>query len=455
MNDVPATKRRRGKYTLWISILTLLIAACTVSKQPVPEQEVVQEAAHTVLPMRAAGLTTPTGTPTPRPTATAAPTEVPSPTPTTTETSTPSPSPSPSSTSTPGAVLTATTTATSTPTAPPETPTVATTATPADPPRRAEQGVQSAGASPVPPLILANYFTWFDNDGWSDCNISAGDRPAQPYSSDDPAAIKRHVEQALGAGIDGFTANWFAPGNRTDHNFATLLAQSQGTDFHSTVVFSRHIWPAPPATPEAIIAAIRYILDTYAQHPNFLHAAGKPVLFFTDVYRVPRAGSQTAQEAWAAIRAVVEPQHETWWIAEGLDPSFLSVFDGLYAHKITHASLSNDYAKASQWADDVRAWAAQTGARKLWVATVMPGWDDRDAGCRTDVRVPTNPHRRSRNEGAFYRATFEAALTSAPHWLWINSFNEWVEGTYIEPSIQYGDTYLRLTREFADRFKGR
>ncbi len=63
-------------------------------------------------------------------------------------------------------------------------------------------------------------------------------------------------------------------------------------------------------------------------------------------------------------------------------------------------------------------------------------------------------HKREREDGAFYSATFEAALASQPDGLWINSFNEWVEGTYIEPSQQYGERYLQLTREFAARVKG-
>jgi hypothetical protein len=35
----------------------------------------------------------------------------------------------------------------------------------------------------------------------------------------------------------------------------------------------------------------------------------------------------------------------------------------------------------------------------------------------------------------------------------LSSFNEWVEGTYIEPSMQYGDKYMELTKEFVAIFK--
>jgi hypothetical protein len=67
--------------------------------------------------------------------------------------------------------------------------------------------------------------------------------------------------------------------------------------------------------------------------------------------------------------------------------------------------------------------------------------------------VPNQPHRRDREDGALYQATFDAALQSNPDWLLLSSFNEWVEGTYIEPSVQYGDKYLEMTRELVNIFK--
>ena len=84
---------------------------------------------------------------------------------------------------------------------------------------------------------------------------------------------------------------------------------------------------------------------------------------------------------------------------------------------------------------------------------MTPGWDDLRAGCKPDVRVPSKSHKRDREDGAFYQATFDAALKSNLDWLWIHSFNEWVEGTYIEPGVFYGDKYMQMTKEFVQQFK--
>ena len=393
---------------------------------------------------------TPTRTYTPRPTFT--PTATATGTPTTTFTPTITPSATPTRTVSPTATSTHTLTPTPSPTSlPSPTATVTPTARPL-PATNAPQVISSAHAhADVPRLALASYFAWYDADGWSACNISGGDRPAQPYGSDDPAAMARHVQLALSAGIDGFTLNWFAPGERTDANFNTLLAQSAGTSFASTVIFQRHNWPGSPApNQQNIAAAVRYILDRYGSHPNFLKLNGRPVIFFTDLPRVP---SGSPAQFWAAVRQQADPNHTSVWIGEGLDFSYLTVFDGQYVFKITHAAYPQDYVKSSRWASQVRAWENTTGQSKLWVATLSPGWDDLRAGCRPDIRAPSDAHKSDRGDGAFMSANFAAAQASNPDWLWIHSFNEWVEGTYIEPSQLYGDRYLNLARELIQQFK--
>ena len=214
-----------------------------------------------------------------------------------------------------------------------------------------------------------------------------------------------------------------------------------------------NIWPRVAAhNHQTIGGALQYVIDRYGNHPNFLHLNNKPVIFFTDVYRTPATG-ESPQQFWTAVRAQVDPQHQTVWIAEGLDASYLSVFDGLYVFKISHAAYPHDYLKMTRWGNNVRAWAEQTGQAKLWIATISPGWDDLRAGCVPDVRVPNTPHKLDRAEGTIYQATFDAALASNPDWLILSSFNEWVEGSYIEPSEFYGDKYLLMTKEFVRQFQ--
>lgn len=308
-----------------------------------------------------------------------------------------------------------------------------------------------AGSGRFGKKVLAHYFAWFGGNGWDDCNISGGDKPLQPYDSDDVNAIARHVAMAREVGLNGFLLHWFVPGGRTDRNFGTLLAQSKGHPFASTVVFSRHIYHGAAANRGDVATALSYIVERYGSHGNFLKVGTRPVIFFTDMYRVPTSAGESPQQFWAAMRNQVDPQRRMVWIAEGLDSSYLTVFDGLYVFKLTHASSPADYEKSSHWAAKVRA----VEGKKLWAATFGPGWDDLRAGCRPDVRVPAPLHRNDRENGAFFRRTFEAAQRSDPDWLILGSFNEWVEGSYVEPSVLYGDKYLRMTGELIREFRRR
>ena len=89
------------------------------------------------------------------------------------------------------------------------------------------------------------------------------------------------------------------------------------------------------------------------------------------------------------------------------------------------------------------------GPRRVWTASVSPGYDDRalvSADGRT-ARVS------DRDNGAYYDAQWRTALEAGADWVVVTSWNEWWENTHIEPSVRYGDLYVRRTSEWATRFR--
>jgi Glycosyl hydrolase family 99 len=58
-----------------------------------------------------------------------------------------------------------------------------------------------------------------------------------------------------------------------------------------------------------------------------------------------------------------------------------------------------------------------------------------------------------RENGAYYDAQWRAALEAGTDWVVVTSWNEWWENTHIEPSVRYGDFYVRRTSEWATRFR--
>ncbi len=190
-----------------------------------------------------------------------------------------------------------------------------------------------------PPRVFAFYYAWFDENSWTPDHVA--DIPAETYVSRDPNAIARQIDQAQGAGIDSFVVSWLGPGNPTDERFKMMLDIAGGKNFSATIDFEAN-----------------------------------------------RYASRDALVNWAQIRAQVDPNHDQIWIAEGVNIGYQRVFDGHHLYSIAWSPDVNY--TLNDWAKRVR----RAGAEKLWVATVMPGYDDTRTS-RADKFA------RTRDDGAF------------------------------------------------------
>jgi hypothetical protein len=135
----------------------------------------------------------------------------------------------------------------------------------------------------------------------------------------------------------------------------------------------------------------------------------------------------------------VDPRNEQLWIAEGDIFSYLAVFDGIHPYSV--AWSPNPAGQLASYAARTRAYAG-----KLWVATVMPGYDDTHLGRGNGFAV-------DRQGGAYYANLWQGAIATRPAFVMITSWNEWMEGHQIEPARSYGDLYLQLTKGYADAYR--
>ena len=81
---------------------------------------------------------------------------------------------------------------------------------------------------------------------------------------------------------------------------------------------------------------------------------------------------------------------------------------------------------------------------RISYVTIIPGYDD------TKIRKPG--FKAERQDGQSYRVLWEEAVKANPDWVLITSWNEWHEGSEIEPSFEEGDNYMQLTGDYAPRF---
>jgi hypothetical protein len=72
---------------------------------------------------------------------------------------------------------------------------------------------------------------------------------------------------------------------------------------------------------------------------------------------------------------------------------------------------------------------------------VIPGFDNGNPAQKVD-----------RADGKTYAALWESALEEKPDWMLVYSWNEWGEGTEVEPSVELKDRYLQITEKYAKPF---
>jgi hypothetical protein len=274
--------------------------------------------------------------------------------------------------------------------------------------------------------VLAYYYAWWDPSIFERTMYQA----PRAYNSDDGAIMLQHIQQAQTAGIDGFVVSWYGNGDRTDRNLGQLLDLGSRTGFRATIHFETpHFWGV-----DDVVAQLQAFYGLRINHPALVRYEGRPVIFFW-------RASTFSNGTWSVIRNAVDPDRQAVWIADGDNFNILAgdAWDGISPYAI--AWSGNPAGQLPSWGTK----AAAVAPDKLYIPPVSPGCNDSAARPATCVR--------DRGEGAYYQATWDGAFASSPSWaVTVSTFNEWMESTQIEPSVQYGDQYLQLTRQNADAF---
>ena len=175
-------------------------------------------------------------------------------------------------------------------------------------------GVPTAPASP---RVLAVYEPWFGHPR----HIAVG------YSSQDPAVIRKQIDQAKGLGISGFVVDWY--GDREpfiDRSYALMQSAAGKQKFHVAMMYDET--DADDSAPDEATADLTMLHQTYLSpsapgHEAYLTFEGKPVIF------VFPKGRHTD---WDKVRASVNKWNPApLLIYENLPGQYANAFDGYYA----------------------------------------------------------------------------------------------------------------------------
>jgi len=311
----------------------------------------------------------------------------------------------------------------------------------------ATRGGLDAPPSPSRP-VLAFFYAWYAETQWTQPPMS--DLPLEHYLSDDEAVMRRQLAQAQSAQIDGFISSWAGLDSDTDKNFARLLDRCP-EGFAICPYYETALIKQAGLDPVAQLLGLR---DRYMNHPRFLRWRDRPVVFVRAPKAIGAAAGQSSVQTWSAIRAAVDPNGMQFWNVETKDPEpWFEVFDGFHLFSAADwaAPTANDFEPLMRanvvFRQRTDGYNRRHKVARVFTAGVRPGYDDvpiRAFQQKKDTTVPTG-YVRPRADGAYYTMSGRAAAQAQPDGLAIVSFNEWYEGSQIEPSVTYGDKYLRLT----------
>ncbi|WP_432969809.1 glycosyltransferase WbsX family protein [Dactylosporangium sp. CA-233914] len=376
--------------------------------------------------------------------------------------------------------------------------------------RPAPARATAPAAQTGPTQVMAYYFPQWHIDprndamfgpGWTEWDVLRGCEPRFPghvqpkkplygeFDESDPVQATAIVDRALEHGVNGFIVDWYWYDNAPFLNgfLDRGLLQAQRLDeFRFALMWANHDWtdlypacePAPtvmlpgPNTRYHAERAFAHVLENYLTHPSYWRLGGLPyfsiydlpslIKGMGDVARTARLLDAFRERARAAGLAglhlggtvnfgIREPErlvaelgldsatHYTWWHHTG---SAFKRFPTV-PYEDVHAEARDEWRRMSE---------LLPGA---YLPNVTVGWDpsprtvawplDGDRGYPfTSVMTGNTPER----FGAAMRDALSfVAGRGGPRVVTINAWNEWTEGSYLEPDEQHGDGYLRALRD--------
>jgi hypothetical protein len=138
-------------------------------------------------------------------------------------------------------------------------------------------------------------------------------------------------------------------------------------------------------------------------------------------------GAQTAIEGLRVFDATFVPSPSVVWAAHRGDP-----FERNWQRWVVRSVMQAQYAR---------------GAGRPVVATVLPAYDDRVARKAVGFEIPVD----TRN--STYDLTWSLASGLRPDLVLIASYNQFFEGTALEPTVEHGDAFLLRTRDWSARMR--
>ena len=266
------------------------------------------------------------------------------------------------------------------------------------------------------------------------------------YDTSDPDYIECACQLMHLAGIDAIS--FFTP----DANDSWQL---QALSRWFEVMKRYGLTGMPRPQPKSSVKDLDALINVF--QPVTFRYCGRPLLPFFNI-------DPDRLDALSKWKAAFTPESRPYlvkWLQQTCKPPFDGGFD--WVGDATHPQRQS--ATRSGWkryfdaqlaregydSDVARACKLiEQGAMKVYIEGVNPGFDD----------SPVNgwgngSHYIERAGGETYRYRWNKAVEHGFALACIPTWDDWGEGSMIEPTVEFGNLYLEITREFTAKFKGK
>ncbi|HSC92330.1 MAG TPA: hypothetical protein VLB86_11805 [Gaiellaceae bacterium] len=245
------------------------------------------------------------------------------------------------------------------------------------------------------PRLDGDFVHWQQNGAAPPQQIASSYYPARGlYSSADRLVLSAQMREIRAAGLDEVAVSWWGWGSPEDRRLELVVPAARAAG----LAVAAHLEPYHGRTPESTLADITHLRE----------------LGMTDFYVY---GPQDAGVAeWAAANDRLPAGTRIFAQTTLVGFAAAARFDGVYTYDIL--MVGGD--RFARLCDQARR------QRLLCAPSVGPGYDAR--------RAVADPRVKPRRHGRTYDAMWGAALAAGADVVTVTSYNEWHEGTQIEPA---------------------
>jgi hypothetical protein len=272
------------------------------------------------------------------------------------------------------------------------------------------------------PKVVAAFQPWFGDPD----HIQVG------YRSNDPAVIRKQIQEAKSLGIYAFAVDWYGARHPfLDRSYALIQQMASQEHFHVALMYDETEEDDGHATEDALeafsTAYSKYIGPQAPGRDAYLQYKGRPVIFV-----FPKRGNTD----WNQVRQMVNRWSSTPLLIYKDDPppQYMSAFDGQYAW--VHPGPKGWATDGSEWGEGyLESFYKKMRSKnqdEIAVGTVWPGFDDSKASWGLNRRI-------DQRCGKTLQDTLRVfAENNADHpmpFVLIATWNDYEEGTAIENGL--------------------